>query len=59
MGRNGHGQDAAVFQVIDRHHPSNSGQITFNGKEAEQGPVIPGVASGLLTFPRGAWYFLP
>ncbi|MEH6500366.1 MAG: urea ABC transporter ATP-binding subunit UrtE [Pseudoalteromonas distincta] len=56
MGRNGMGK-TTLFKSLIGMHPSNSGQITFNGKELSKAQSYQRVASGIAYVPQGRMVF--
>ncbi|GGC96546.1 urea ABC transporter ATP-binding subunit UrtE [Halopseudomonas salina] len=56
MGRNGMGK-TTLFKSLIGMHPSNSGSITFNGKELSNAQSYQRVASGIAYVPQGRMVF--
>lgn len=56
MGRNGMGK-TTLFKSLIGMHPSNSGSITFNGKELSTAQSYQRVASGIAYVPQGRMVF--
>lgn len=56
MGRNGMGK-TTLFKSLIGMHPSNSGQITFNGTELSKAQAYQRVASGIAYVPQGRMVF--
>ena len=56
MGRNGMGK-TTLFKSLIGMHPSNSGSITFNGKELSKAQSYQRVANGIAYVPQGRMVF--